>query len=50
MSPVVVGVLAIVVYSINLDYTPLFDELVHRRAYFEAIQGEASESARFKER
>jgi hypothetical protein len=29
ISPVVVGLLAIAVYSINLNYTPLFDELYH---------------------
>ena len=29
MSPVVVGLLALAVYSINLNYTPLFDELYH---------------------
>jgi hypothetical protein len=29
VSPVMVGILAVAVYSINLDYTPLFDELYH---------------------
>lgn len=28
-SPVLVGVLAVAIYSINLDYTPLYDELYH---------------------